>query len=295
MCTGSHENRGISCKIRRVKGQRLNISFGLFLICCIIGIFLIGDSAFAAAIEDSPADSQTAVETPQTPEDRQDGKWITVKGEKYYQFQDGTRAKKQFVEIQGKRYYFGKKGVMQTGWMKQGKDYYYFDRSSGAQKLGGKVDGISIKKNGKAKKTAYSKKKLAVMIEAKKIVNKVTKPTDKKSEKLKKVFNWVLKHPYKRYRILAQARRKKGWEMDYANDIYKNGQGCCVSESCALAFLAKECGYKKVYVCDDTGHAWVEINGKVYDTLFAETKGYNKYYGSDYKTARLHRVNKHKI
>lgn len=255
----------------------------------------MGNGAFAAVIEDAPADSQTTVEAPQTPEDKQDGKWITVKGEKYYQFQDGTRAKKQFVEIQGKRYYFGKKGVMQTGWMKQGKDYYYFDRSSGVQKLGGKVDGISIKKNGKAKKTAYSKKKLAVMIEAKKIVNKVTKPTDKKSEKLKKVFNWVLKHPYKRYRILAQAREKKDWVMDYANDIYKKGDGCCVSEACAFAFLAKECGYKKVYVCDDKEHAWVEIGGRVYDVLFAKAKDYNKYYNADYKTARLVRLNKNKV
>ena len=122
-----------------------------------------------------------------------------------------------------------------------------------------------------------------------------TKTTDSKQKKLKKVFNWVLKHPYKRYRTLKSVQSKKGWEITFANDVYKKGQGCCVSEASAFAFLAHECGYKNVYICDDTGHAWTEINGRVYDTLFAEAKNYNKYYNSSYGTAGLHRVGKLKI
>lgn len=223
------------------------------------------------------------------------GKIIEKDGRKYFQYADGKKAKKRFVTIKGKTYYFGKKGIMEKGWMKKGDSYYYFDRSTGVQRMDCTVDGIKLKKDGTAKDTSYNKKMIATMMEAKSIMNKVTEPTDTKEQKLKKVFDWVLKHPYKRYRILPQARKKKGWEIDYANDVYKKGNGCCVSEACAFAFLARECGYKEVYVCDDTGHAWGEVDGRVYDTLFAEAKSYKKYFNSDYRTARLHKANKLKF
>lgn len=223
------------------------------------------------------------------------GKIVKKNGKKYYEYANGKKAKNQFVTIKKKTYYFGKKGVMETGWMKKGNDYYYFDRNTGVQKSDTKVDGIKIKKNGQAQKSSYNKKKIETMIKAKSIMNKVTKATDTKEQKLKKVFDWVLKHPYHRYRYYREAKAKKGWEMTYANDVYEKGDGCCASEACALAFLAHECGYKTVYICDDTGHVWVEINGRVYDTLFAEAKNYKKYYNSDYKTARLYCVNKKKI
>ena len=104
-----------------------------------------------------------------------------------------------------------------------------------------------------------------------------------------------MKAPYKRYRIIAKVRTQKNWDVDYANDIFKKGKGCCVSMSSAFAYLAKECGYSKVYLCDDSEHAWVEIGGKVYDVLFARAKSYDKYFNSTYKTAKLVKVNKLKI
>jgi len=101
--------------------------------------------------------------------------------------------------------------------------------------------------------------------------------------------------PYNRYRILPVARQTKGWEITFANDIFDKGKGCCVSEACAFAYLARECGYKTVYVCDDTSHAWVEIDGYVYDTLFAVSKSYKTYYKGTYKKAKLYCHNKLKI
>lgn len=221
------------------------------------------------------------------------GKIVTKNGKKYYQYENGKKEKSKFITVKGKTYYFGKDGAMEKGWMKKGSSYYYFDRSTGVQTKKGKVDGITIK-NGTARKNDYSIKKIETMITAKGIMNKVTKATDSKSQKLKKVFDWVLKHPYKRHRILSHVKKNKGWEIIFANDIYKTGNGCCVSEACAFAFLAHECGYES-YVCDDTGHAWTEIDGRVYDTLFAEAKSYKNYYNSSYKTAKLHRVGKLKI
>ncbi len=288
---------------KNVANLQQRIQLEIYVVLFLVMLLVTVNRVQAAETTDMPANDTPTTEqqttTPATTETnataQPEGKLVTKKGNTYYEYADGTKAKKTFVEIEGKTYYFGKKGVMQKGWMKKGKGYIYFDRSTGVQKKNTKIDGIKLDKKGQAKKSSYNNKKIKTMLKANSIMNKVTKPTDTKEQKLKKVFDWVLSHQYDRHRIFAKVRSQKGWEMTFANDIYSKGTGCCVSEACALAFLAHECGYKNVYVCDDTGHAWVEINGHVYDTLFAEAKSYKKYYNSTYKTAGLHRVNKLKI
>lgn len=222
------------------------------------------------------------------------GKWVVKKGKKYYRRGNGKLVKKKFYTVKKKTYYFDQSGEMTTGWMKKKGEYFYMDRTSGVMKSKCTVDGIKLRKDGTAKQTEYAVAKIKTMITARSIMRANTKTSDSKSQKLKKCFNWVLKHPYKRYRTLRSVQKKKGWETIFANDVYQKGNGCCVSEASAFAFLAHECGYES-YICDDTGHAWSEINGRVYDTLFAEAKSYKKYYNSSYRTARLHRVGKLKI
>ena len=70
-------------------------------------------------------------------------------------------------------------------------------------------------------------------------------------------------------RFLKKIYKQKGWESTFADDIFIHGDGCCVSESAALAFLVHEAGYKTVYVAHDSEHAWVELNGK-YMTLYLQ-------------------------
>ncbi|MDO5155792.1 MAG: transglutaminase domain-containing protein [Eubacteriales bacterium] len=232
-------------------------------------------------------------------------KFVKKNGITYYLNADGKKVKSKFVTVKKKTYYLNKKGAVQKGWMKKGGEYYFFDRSTGVQKKSGKADDIVIK-NGKAKKTAYNTKKIEAMMKAAALVEKNTKATDSKEEKLKKMFYWVAQGPYKRFRRLREVRSNKGWEIDYANDMLKGSkrEGCCVSNACTLAYFARECGYKTVYVCDDTEHAWVEIDGKVYDTLFAEmtahggsTKNpnYKDYFKSTYQKTKLVCVNKLKV
>lgn len=221
--------------------------------------------------------------------------FVTKNGQKYYEHIKGKYLKNTFATVNKKTYYFDKNGVMKTGWMKNSGSYYYFDRGTGVQKKNCTVDGIKIKANGKATITTLAKQDIELMIKARNKMFKLTKTTDTKEQKLKKVFKWVMDCPYNRYRILPVARQKKGWEITFANDVFDKGKGCCVSEACAFAYLARECGYQTVYVCDDTSHAWVEINGYVYDTLFAVSKNYNTYYKGTYKKANLHCHNKLKI
>lgn len=267
--------------------------YGLCIWFISLALLLAGSTVSAAP---SSKTAKTGKKSTGATSRKKTAKIVTKKGKKYCKLANGRKATKRFVEIKGKTYYFGKTGVMEKGWIKKGGEYYYLDRSSGAQKFNCKVDGIKLRRDGRAKRSDYNNKKIETMITAKNIMNKVTKPTDSKSQKLKKVFDWVmLDNYYRQYRTLASARAKgKGWEITLANDIFKKGYGCCVSEACAFAFLAHECGYTS-YVCDDTGHAWTEIDGRVYDTLFAQAKSYSNYYNSSYQTAHLYRVNKLKI
>lgn len=255
--------------------------FSLLLLCGLL-VFIGSD---AKAAEGNETNKETS------------GEIVKVKGNQYYKYANGKKAKSEFITIGKKTYYFAQNGVMEKGWMKKGKEYYYFDRTTGVQKKKTTVDGIKINKDGKAKKTAYNTKKIAVMITAKNVVKENTKVTDSKSEKRKKMFEWVIKKPYQRYRVLPRVKGKKGWELDFANDIFKKGRGCCVSGACAFSFLVRECGYT-AYVCDNGAHAWAEINGRVFDTVFAKKRNrreYKKYYNSTYKVAGLHRMHKLKI
>lgn len=88
-----------------------------------------------------------------------------------------------------------------------------------------------------------------------------------------------------------------GWPALYANDHFIRGRGNCHADASAFAYLAKALGYTNVYVCTDadgttwdTPHSWTEINGLVYDPLFAEAKNYSRYYGVSYRTYELSAV-----
>lgn len=213
---------------------------------------------------------------------------------------DGKKRKKclkrQFVKVKQDTYYVNKKGIAVRGWRKINKKYCFFDRKTGKMHTGhSKVDGISFDKNGAVKMTEYNIEKIKVMMRARKVMEDITSPNDTKGAMLKKCFRWIFKFPYRRYRIVRKVRMKKGWELDFANDMFIRKQGCCVSNASAFAFLAKECGYKEVYLCDDTGHGWTEINNRAFDPLFAEARNFNKNYNVPYGVYRLHPVKKKRI
>lgn len=74
-----------------------------------------------------------------------------------------------------------------------------------------------------------------------------------------------------------------------------------IADASAFAYLAKALGYKNVYVCtdgyrnDENSHGWAEINGRVYDPLFAEAKSYSRNYGVRYGVYPLSPVMRVKI
>lgn len=221
------------------------------------------------------------------------GSFVKKKGSKYFKKKNGKLTKNQFFVKSGNIYYADSKGVISSGWKKIKGHYYFFDRKSGKMVSNKKADNIKITKEGIAKETKQNVARIKVYLEAQKVVQEVSKPTDSKSKKLYKSYLWMKKFPYRQYRTMRAAKKRypNDWDVVFANDIFKKHKGCCASESCAFAYIAKVCGYEKVTICSDANslvHVWVDIDGRLYDPLFAESRGFKKNYNAKYTDYRKH-------
>ena len=244
--------------------------------------------------------------------------FITVSGKKYLLNADGSVAK-GFKKRGENWYYFTKDGSMATGLTKIGKNTYYFNkkgiRQTGEKKIGnttyyfqndGKLEAKKTVKKGKTtyygndgkKLTGSALEKRKTLERAEKIAAKITNASMSKAQKMRTCFDYVVKFPYVTRRTFGNF---DGWVNVYANDIFQRGGGNCQSDACAFAFLAKALGCSNVYVCVDSdgtnpsGHSWAEVDGLVYDPLFAEAKGYSTNYGVPYGTYILHPILKVEI
>ena len=191
----------------------------------------------------------------------------------------------------GEAYLYDDAHLMQTGWQIIDGEYYFFDRLTGERIVGQTVDGIDIGENGEVNPSEYEKSKIETMMKAHQIMVENTLPTDTMEEKRRKVFDWVLSFPYHRYRSLKGIYNDEGIEILMANDIFEENAGDCVSESAALAFLFHEIGYDNVYWVHDTGHSWVRSDDKLFDPLFAESRGFEENYDApftDYRKSMNH-------
>ncbi len=122
------------------------------------------------------------------------------------------------------------------------------------------------------------------------VVQTITAPTDSPADKLYKCYLWMEKFPYMQYRTMVEGLNisPDDWDVIFADDIFDANAGCCVSLSCAFAYMAKACGFESVTICSDTKHAWVDIDGRLYDPLFAKDRNFSKNYNAAYTDYRVH-------
>lgn len=277
------------------KGIQILKILVLFLL---FGLFASGTIPSACLrAEAAEAGSETVLEGWQT----------NAAGKKQY-YVNGEKAT-GLKKIGSKWYFFDNKGIMRTGTVQSGNWTYYLN-SKGvleARKKGTKTYYYSkkskvVKQKGKSAVYYYANgKKMSktdaadfdTSWKAQIIVNAITTSKMSKAKKLKTCFEWVMAKNYKTWRKFSP---KKGWPATYASDHFDTGWGECHADAAAFAYLAKALGYKKVYVCNDCdgsggrGHSWAEVNGKVYDPLFAQAKSYKKNYGVSYKTYSLRAI-----
>ncbi len=251
----------------------------------------------ASATENIPAQTTATITAAPTitpaPASQKKG-WVTLKSGK-------------------RRYYRG--GKYLTGFQKIGKNYFYFSAKgtllkNKTIKKGYKgftyfIDNKSHvigRQKGSTYYTASGKKMNQAQIadlRSKQIVAEITNSNMSKPEKLQVCFNWVIKGYYNIWRRFDQGG--KNWPATFANDHFLHRNGDCISDAAAFGYLAKAIGYKNVYVCADAvrsnnnAHAWTQVNGLVYDPLFAEAKSYSKYYGCTYGSYGLYPILKYKL
>lgn len=201
---------------------------------------------------------------------------------KYYYYKKGKKVKKKWVTIKRKKYYFAKSGAAAIGWTKiSGKAYYFNNR--GVMVKNKTVAGIKLNRKGYA---SLKNQRVKLQFKVLETLKKQTRTRQSKAQKLRSCYNYVSKFRYlpRRYSVA-----KKGWERTYALDALTNKKGNCYSYSSAFAMLARELGYDAKIV---TGtvikngnqpivHAWVEIDGKVYDPQ-SENNMKEDLFGKDY-------------
>ena len=207
----------------------------------------------------------------------------------------GGYVKNEFFVYNKAVYYANSKGNLASGWEKIKGGYYFFGRSSYKMARNKSVEKVTLTKYGVAEGGAKNKARAKSYVKADNVMESKTKASDSKSAKLKKCFNYVMNVGYKQYRKYKDVKGDSNWDVTFANDIFNNNLGCCVSKACAFAYLAAACGYDKVTICCDTSHAWTDIDGKLFDPVFAKSKGYSKNYNSSYYDYRRNAAVKVKL
>ncbi|MCI8890236.1 MAG: hypothetical protein HFH34_02585 [Eubacterium sp.] len=251
---------------KKINGNK-RIWLRIFLI---MGILFFGSSdSIAASASSDTAISQTENAT---------GEWQN-RNQKFFYYQKGKKVK-GLARIKGKTYYFDSKGVQHTGWQKIDGSYYFFQNANGkkgSMDASSIVNGMTLGADGKAVVNRGSKEKLEILVMANEIVEKATKPEMKKSEKLKKTYDYLMKHF--KYRGSPKFVYTGHWELDYARSLFEEGHGSCYAFGAGFAFLANAVGYKDCYAVSSGGHGWAEANGKVYDPTWGLIDQRHNYYG----------------
>lgn len=204
--------------------------------------------------------------------------WQNAKGKYYYWNEEGVKAK-GLQEIDGKYYYFDEKGIQRTGWRQIKGSYYYFKNSNGKKGYmvtGAAVNGVKLKKNGKASLTRRSLRKLKIMVKCASIMDSLTNANQTKAQKLKIAFEYAKSH-YGAVNI-GSFNGSGDWDMYYAERMLNYGRGDCYCYGAVFGYLANAVGYTGVNVVSSGGHGWTEIGGRYYDPNWARVIGSSKCY-----------------
>lgn len=212
------------------------------------------------------------------------GTWKTIKGCHYYYNARGKKIKGK-VKIGSRYYFFDKNGIQRYGWKKIKNNYYFFRISTGTtgayMLTSTTINDIALDASGHASKSGSNLRKLKLMTEANKIVEKISRPGMNKMQRLRASFDYVKKQYT--YYCWREFRNTQDWEKDFAEDMFfRGGRGDCVSYAAAFAYLANAVGMKKVYVICSSGHGWAEIGGKVYDPDWALVSSVDSYFAMSY-------------
>ena len=192
---------------------------------------------------------------------------ITVNGNKL-NFENG-KIRMGYQKISGKTYYYGSNGLIQkNGIVGSASDGYCYADKNGVIDFGycnGVTDGGSDWNVIEGKATKVSSDSDRTLFRALKLVYRVTDSSMTKAQKLKACFNYLKTADITEKNPRIPHYTGMDWPIIYANDIFVNKVGNCMSFGAAFAYMAKGIGYSNVYACNSGGHGWAEVDGLVYD------------------------------
>jgi len=238
--------------------------------------------------------------------------WVWDNGFWYYLKENGTMAKDYWLDYHSKRYYFGSDGIMKTGWYYDGKDLYHFDDEGAATRgwieygdnwcfmdnTGKMISNVPKNTDG----TEYEFDENIRVYDAvsydgitltediaqymKELVNSVTNDDMTKEEKLWAMFSYIAdrnNYPYMQNRIPYY--RGEDWPVVYAHDMMYLGGSYGHGYAALFGYAAVLCGYTDVHWAQNGFHAWVDIDGLVYDPVFRDSSYATEVYGWTYEVA----------
>lgn len=269
-----------------MSGKAIGITIGTIAVA---GVVAVGTYSYATgglakdipAVESVVNRSKSATATAVKKEPAKNG-WIDEDGGRRYYKDD--RYMTGVTNVEGTDMHFDSKGHLTTGEYKVDKNAFYSkdDGTLIAYIKGDKYYYSDGKSMSEADKWDFK-----AQVKAHHVVDKLTTDDMSDEEKLKTCFMWVMDTRYVKHRKFDST--VSYWPAYFACDIFKDRTGECHADGSAVAYIAAAIGYKDVYVCRDTashnvqGHCWAEINGRVYDSLFAKSRGFSKFYNVPYE------------
>ena len=220
------------------------------------------------------------------------GSWKVIRNKVFYVDAYGKKAK-GLVKIGNRKFYFSDKGVQRTGWWKINNHYYFFhykNKSGGYLVKNKTVNGITLKKTGRAVLDARWKKlKMRTMYACSEIVAKTTNSSMSVLQKMKKVYDYERNN----YHIGGDQTFHYSPHQDvvYAYGMVKTGRGVCYGWGALYAYLANACGAKKCAFISSGGHGWAEVNGLVSDPDWEFADKSRSYFNFSYELSGNGRPN----
>lgn len=228
---------------------------------------------------------------------------------------DGSPAKEEWVELDGKRYYFDADGYAQiglqriggetyyltpeayTGWYPTDEGVYYFGED-GKMVRNATAEGYVFNGSGKAQVEEGLTEKLTGVVDE--ILRDIIKPEMTEAQQLRACYKYmVTSNTYKRDYDTPFGN----WTSDYAYDILSTRQGNCYRYASGFAALASRMGFDvrvitgqvKAHRGGTTPHSWAEVclDGEwyIFDCELEAANG-NDLYRKTYKEYPIKPLNK---
>jgi len=119
---------------------------------------------------------------------------------------------------------------------------------------------------------------------ARKVIAETCNEKDSPEAKKRKLFDWAVSIDYTQYYWQKYGCARSDWITFFAHETFKTKKGNCHNASIVYGYLLRALGYNPllcVNQLDESSHAWLELDGKRYDPIFAKWNGPRDFYEVD--------------